>query len=404
MKMGVQSFQGARLRQARLARGLYMNALGDLVGVSGTAISRYEEGIDKPQEYRVELIAKYLGFSESFFLKPESYIKPGLVFWRARSAETKHAREMAEPRMQWMCEIFDLLEREVDFPLYALPEVELPNDFRIYTNADIERAAEQIRKHWKLWDNPIPDVVLALENAGIPVVMMDFGSDKQDGFYFPSDQLNRVFVGINSHDITAVRARFDAAHELGHAVLHQNVTRQQSRDPHLFKLIEQQAHRFAGALLFPEEAFKFEVRAPSLDYFCSLKKRWGISIAAMIYRAHDLGMISDEERSLLYRNMGRRGWRGRRAEPYDRPGEMTLETPRMLRRAVDVVLQEGLMSKAALQTTFPLPSSEIERIAGLQAGYFDTSDTVELVKPKRGLQALDLESGNIIEFPRRGRG
>lgn len=404
MKVGVQSFQGERLRQARLARGLYMNALGDIVGVSGTAISRYEEGIDKPQEFRLELLAKHLGFPVNFFLTPESYIKPGLVFWRARTAETKHAREMTEPRMQWICEIFDLLEREVDFPFYAVPELDLPSDFRLYTSSDIERAADQIRKHWKLWDTPIPDVVLALENAGVPVIMMDFGSDKQDGFCFPAQALGRIFVGINSHDITAVRARFDAAHELGHAVLHRDVTLQQSRDPHLFKVIEQQAHRFAGALLFPEESFKFEVREPSLDYFCSLKKRWGMSIAAMIYRAHDLGMISDEERSLLYRNMGRRGWRGRRAEPYDRPGEMTLETPRMLRRAVDVVLQEGLMSKAALQTAFPLPSNEVERIAGLHAGYLDVNHESQLVRPKRGIQTLDLESGNIIEFPRRGRG
>ncbi|MCP3475905.1 hypothetical protein NLM33_37320 [Bradyrhizobium sp. CCGUVB1N3] len=39
------------------------------------------------------------------------------------------------------------------------------------------------------------------------------------------------------------------------------------------KQIEQQAHRFAGAFLFPREAFRFEVTRPTLDYFRALKKR-----------------------------------------------------------------------------------------------------------------------------------
>ncbi|WP_375167543.1 ImmA/IrrE family metallo-endopeptidase [Bradyrhizobium sp. CCGUVB4N] len=53
--------------------------------------------------------------------------------------------------------------------------------------------------------------------------------------------------------------------------------------------MEQQAHRFAGPFLLPREAFRFEVTPPTLDYFCALKKRWGMSIATMIYRAFDLG-------------------------------------------------------------------------------------------------------------------
>ena len=401
MKVGVQSFRGARLREARLARGIYMNSLADLIGVSKTAISRYEEGIDKPQEARVEALAKHLNFPVEFFTKPEAPPHFDVVFWRSRAAETKYARLMTEQRMTWLCEIFEFLEREIDFPVCDFPPLPIPSDFRVMTGADIENAAEFLRSYWKLWDLPIPDVTLALENAGIPVVMMDLESEKQDGFCFYSSTLGRTFVGINTHNISPVRARFDAAHELGHAVLHRNVTAQQSRDPVLFKLIEQQAHRFAAAFIFPRKSFVSEVRQPSLDYFCSLKKRWGISIGAMIYRAFDLGLIDEDERGALYRNMGRRGWRGVRAEPFDHPGEMPLERPRMIRRAIEVITAEGVMSKSAFQAALALPTRELERLTASDPGFFDKGEVIELAVRRRAMRAVDLESGSVVEFPRR---
>jgi len=400
MPVGLQAFRGKRLREARLARGLYMNALGDMLGITGTAISRYEEDTDKPQHDRLVAIAKHLNFPIEFFLQPEWPERPDVVHWRSRSAETKYAREMTEQRMIWLCEVFSYLERDVNFPQLKLPDLQLP-DFRALTAAKIENAAESVREHWKLRELPIPDACLALENAGIPVVNLEITSEKQDGFCFFSKVLERPFVGINSQNMSAARARYDVAHELGHAVLHRAITPQQLRDPSLNKLIEQQAHRFAGAFLFPQEAFRFEVLSPTLDYFCALKKRWGMSIAAMIYRAYDLGMIDDQERSILYRNLARRGWRGPLQEPFDNPSDMPIERPRMLRRGIGVVLDQGT-SRSAMKAALALPEREIEQLAGLDRGFFTPAEVHQLATPKRRLplRALDVESGQVIEFSR----
>jgi Zn-dependent peptidase ImmA (M78 family) len=323
--------------------------------------------------------------------------EPRIVHWRSRAAETKYAREMTEQRMIWLCEIFSFLERDVNFPRVNLPNLTLP-DFRALTPDAVERAAEDVRKHWKLRDIPIPDACLALENAGIPVVNLEITSEKQDGFCFYSSTLERPFVGINSHNISCARARYDVAHELGHAVLHSAVTLQQLRDPLLNKQIEQQAHRFAGAFLFPREVFRFEVIAPTLDYFCALKKRWGMSIGAMIYRAANLGMIDEQEKSVLYRNLTRRGWRGILQEPFDSPGEMPIERPRMLRRGVSVVINEGT-SRSAIKTALNFPEKEIEQIAGLDKGFFTPAEIHHLATPKKSpLRAVDVESGQVIEF------
>jgi Zn-dependent peptidase ImmA (M78 family)/DNA-binding XRE family transcriptional regulator len=403
MTVGVQTFSGERLKEARLARGLTKKSLADMIGISGTAITRYEDGIDKPQREKLSALADKLSFPPEFFVNAEWPEALDLVFWRSRSSETKSAREMTEQRMKWLCELFAFLEDDVDFPKMDLPDIEVPEDFRLITPEVIERVAEEVRSYWGFRNQPIPDIALALENSGIPVVNLTIESDKQDGFCFFSNKLGRSFVGINVYNVSACRARFDACHELGHILLHRRVTPQQARDVVFHKIIEQQAHRFAGALLFPRKSFLAEVGMPSLDYFCALKKRWGISIAAMIFRARNLDLIDDYEKAALYQNMTRRRWRGPLREPFDDPSEMPVERPRMLRRGVEAILDGNVLSRSVMKSALGLPQREIEQIAGLPDGYLNESSIIELaiLKRDRSLKAVDLESGNVLEFPRR---
>ncbi|MBX9697936.1 MAG: XRE family transcriptional regulator [Acetobacteraceae bacterium] len=406
MTVGIPTFHGARLTQARLARGMFKKTLGELIGVSLTQISRYEDGLDKPQLDKLAALSRQLQFPEAFFTTRPwgETLEP--IFWRSRTTETKTARNMTEQRMVWLCEVFEFLEREVDFPSVKLPTVNVPDDFRTLTQEAIEGAAETLRAAWKLHNYPIPDVTLALENVGLPVVNMDMMSDKQDGFFFRSRKLGRPFVGINTHNVSASRARFDAAHELGHAVLHRFVTPSQENDPAFLKLLEQQAHRFAAAFLFPREAFIAEVGVPSLDYFAALKKKWGLSIAAMIFRAHDLGMIGDGEKAVLQQGMGRRRWRGPLREPFDNPAEMPLERPRMLRRGFEAAIGDGVPDRRAVLNRLPLPEREVEQLAGLNTGFFNTAAVVRM-PPARGgssLSARDVETGTVIEFSLRRSG
>jgi Zn-dependent peptidase ImmA (M78 family)/DNA-binding XRE family transcriptional regulator len=406
MTVGVQNFRGERLREARLAHGLYMKSLGDLIGVTGMAIGNYESGQDKPQPERVRQLAEQLKFPIEFFSKKpwSESIEP--VFWRSRAAETKHAREMTEQRMKWLCEVFAFLTEEVNVPVQKLPDLDLPRDFRLLTAEHLEGAARAIRRSWGLRDLPIPDMILALENVGIPVTTLEISSDKQDGFCFRCRRLDRTFVGINTYNVSACRARLDAAHELGHIVLHGNVSPEQERDPASRKILEQQAFRFAGALLFPREAFLSEVGAISLDYFSSLKKRWGVSIAAMISRAFDLGLIDNEVRGVLFQNMTRRRWRGPLREPFDDPSVMPLEKPRMLRRAIDTVLSEGIFGRAAIRAALPFPQREIEQLVGVPPGFLGDSGGIVPIAAqiyREKPQAVDLESGQIVEFIPRKR-
>ncbi|CDX60980.1 conserved hypothetical protein [Mesorhizobium plurifarium] len=405
MSFGVPNFRGERLREARLARGMFKNTLGDLIGVSGSAISRYEDGLDKPQAHRVSVIAEKLQFPQSFFFTPAWGEEIGLVHWRSRASESKSAREITEQRIRWLCEIFGFLQSDVDFPKLNLPELDIPKDFNLITNGQIEQAATDLRSYWKLRTEPIPDMILALENAGIPVTTLKIPSDKQDGLCFTSNLLQRPFVIINVEGVSCSRARFDAAHELGHLVLHRNVTPDQARMPAAHKLIEQQAHRFAGAMLFPRESFIAEVGSVSLDYFCALKRRWGISISAMIMRAYDLGLTDEDGKAQLFRSMTVRRWRGPLREPYDSPKDMPLERPRMLRRGFEVMLASGGFAKSTVKSAIPLPDQELEQLSSLDEGTFADGklDQTALARLKPAAEMLDLESGNVLLFRRRFR-
>lgn len=390
MSIGVKNFQGDRLREARLSRGLFKNALGDLIGVTGTAITRYEDGLDKPPSDRLEAIARQLNFPIDFFLHAAWPEEIELVHWRSQASESKSAREMTEQRMRWLCEIYGFLISEVDFGFSPLPNFDVPSDVNLISGEMIERVAMQVRQAWGLRSEPIPDMILALENSGIPVTTLNFSSEKQDGFCFRSKLLDKVFVGINIENASSARARLDAAHEFGHYILHRNVSVAQARHAATHKLMEKQAFRFAGALLFPRDAFLEEVGAVSLDYFSALKRRWGMAISAMVVRASDLGLIDTEEVGDLFRRMTLRRWRGIRREPFDT--EMELERPRMLRRGFETMLRSGMFAKSAITSALPHPTREIETIASLDPG------TLSLLAAPSLSVAIRHENHGLLDF------
>jgi Zn-dependent peptidase ImmA (M78 family) len=322
----------------------------------------------------------------------------------SRATESKSAREMTEQRMRWLCEIFDYLNTEVEFTKRPLPTLDIPDDFNFLTGEDIERVATLVRKDWGLRSEPIQDMILALENMGIPVVTLAIPSDKQDGFCFRSSALDKWFVGVNVENASCSRARLDAAHELAHILLHQHVTLEQARNPASHKLLEQQAYRFAGALLFPRNAFIAEVNTVSLDYFCALKRKWGIAISAMIMRASDLGLIDAEWKSALYRGLTKRRWRGPLREPFD--DEMTLERPRMLRRGFEAMLNSGMFARSAILSALPQPPPQIEEIANLDAGMLTGARVTDCIAATLRREQTNKEErgseGKVLKFPGRG--
>ena len=91
----------SRIKQARVSRGYSMADLGNLVGVSRQAISKYEIGTYTPTEAVLSRIASVLRYEISFFRKPlpSDAASPSTVFFRSRRSTTKKSKEAAKEKI-----------------------------------------------------------------------------------------------------------------------------------------------------------------------------------------------------------------------------------------------------------------------------------------------------------------
>lgn len=361
MSVVAQGFVGARLIEARRARGISATDLADLVGVSVQSISKYENDRQSPKLDVVHKLSALLKFPQAFFLRPHLGEDARPIFWRAKLSAPPIARERAEVRLGWMKEIADYIATYFDLPALNIPTIDLSEDVGFDF---IERASREIREYWNIKPGPMPDAIECLENNGILISRIHVNADKLDAFSQWSDHFDLPFIVLSRNKASAARQRFDVLHELVHIVLHSNVSQRRLNDRAYYKNIEKQADQIASAILLPAEEFTSELYAPSLDAFLTLKERWGASVAAMIMRCKSLDLIDDDEATRLWINYNRRGWRN--GEPLD--GKMEKEKPHLIRRSFEMLMEENVQSVSQILSALPFPPADIEELADLDPG------------------------------------
>ncbi|WP_270200072.1 ImmA/IrrE family metallo-endopeptidase [Bifidobacterium pseudocatenulatum] len=171
-----------------------------------------------------------------------------------------------------------------------------------------------------------------MERRGVVVapLTVDAGDAVSDGVTYPGMALIGYFPEGKPGD----RLRFTIAHELGHLVLHRH------RRPIDAALMEREANEFAGEFLFPETDAR-AVLAPgmTLEDYRYVKSGWGISIAASVRRAFDLGVIDHDKYTSLYVRMSQRRWTKR--EPVGVKAERPVLLSQMLGRAFGGLDDDG---------------------------------------------------------------
>lgn len=364
MRTGTLGFEGSRLREVREVRQLQQLSLAEILGVTPQAISNYERGKSTPSPEILSRLANVLNVPSSFFVMPPRELSQRTVFYRSMSAATKAARDRAEHRASWLGDITCYVSEFVDLPQVNIPNMHPPEDPLQLGSEDIEQVAVDARLHWRMRDQPIGDMVTLLENQGVVVGRDRLGAATLDSLSEYNEEAHRPVVLIGTDKGTAARWRFDAAHELGHLILHRNLDRRRLRNLADHKEVELQAHRFAGAFLLPRDSFADELFGASLDAMLALKPRWRTSIAMMIMRARQTRLIDEVMEKRLWINYSRRGWR--RNEPLD--DTLQHETPRMLRHSLELILEAGAQAPLDVVGSTGLPASDIESLADLPSG------------------------------------
>lgn len=373
MRPAVRNFEPDRLREAREVRECTQPSLAEMVGVTRQAISQYELGRTYPSPEILTAIAECLRFPEHRFVRSVPQHPSSPMFFRSMASASKSARTRAQRKFNWLVQdVCKLLGDYVVFPEVNFPTLDLPSDPTALGADDLERAASETRRHFGLGDGPISDIVLLLENHGAIIARQELSANKLDAFSSIVD--GRPYIVLGSDKASAVRSRFDAAHELAHIILHSKLDKNRINKPEINKLLEKQANYFAGAFLMPKSVYKCEFPGPSLDELVVLKRRWRVSVAAMIRRAYNLRLITEYEYKRMNANRMRR-W-NRNWEPLD--DELSFEQPRFISRSFDLLLDNGLVSRASIEAETGIFVHDIELAAGLEPGFF--GDTVQHYK------------------------
>ena len=276
----------ARLKSARLKRGYSMQELVDrLKGqISVQAISRYENGVMKPTNKTLLLLCKVLEVRPDYFERITT-VELGEAFYRKLSSlpikEINSIREYVIDYLERFGEIEEILDdfvkTDLSMKFYSVKQVE-----------DVEKVAEEVREKLKIHDSPIAKVIELLEEKGLKIVGVSPNTKGFDGFATLMNDQYPIIVYNKDNPID--RIRFTVLHELAHLILDlpEDLTHRQE---------EMYVNRFASAMLIPQnkmfEKFGYSQRSNiHLKELAIVKQEYGISMAALLYRAKDLGIIS----------------------------------------------------------------------------------------------------------------
>ncbi len=321
-------FDGNRLRGARELRRLTQAGLartatevGHISGLTAAAVSQFEVGEAVPSPPTLEALVRALEVPPEFLCAAPTDDELDLpAFFRSLRATPARERKRARSLIQLVHRLAVVLDGHVVLPARTLPSIPCdPFDDPEARRQAAEAAAKEVRRAWKIKRGPISNIVGVLESHGVVCTQFRLDDHRIDAFS----------VNFSDHPVAVLgadkdkwdRSRFDAAHELGHLVMHDEAAGVPE--------VERQANEFAAAFLLPARDIHSHLPARA-DWrqLMELKSTWGVSMAALLMRARTLEVMVPSTYVSATKVMSARGWR--RHEPV----AGTPELPTMLSDAL----------------------------------------------------------------------
>lgn len=303
-------FSPARLTIARHRRAWSKSDLARQANLSLRSISDYESGNAEPGPESLERLARVLSFPVDFFTAADfEPITADSASFRALSTMTAGQRNGALAAGSIAIEFAEWIDRRFVLPAPDVPEL---------AGTEPEAAARAVRQAWTVGERPIRNLVHLLEQHGVRVFSLAEQCREVDAFSVWRNGTPYVFLNTMK---SPERSRLDAAHELGHLVLHRHAhaacsERASDDDEHVSSFhgreAEAEANRFASAFLMPRAALRATApRMPTFDQLVQLKRTWRVSLAALAHRLHDIGTMNDWQYRNLCIEFSRKGYRTR---------------------------------------------------------------------------------------------
>lgn len=344
-------FNGAELRLARVFRGFALEDVAERVDKTRQYLHRLETGQATPTEELIDQLADALDVEPAFFAGPPSpAIVDEQIHFRKLFTTRAAVRQVTIARAELFGRLVSYLDRHLKLPAVRIPAVD---DAR--SANDVERAAERCRSEWGLGFGPIEHMTRLAENVGAVVTSFQAVSKEVDAL---SVAFKRPIIVRNEAKPSTCRQRFDVAHELGHFVLHQG---RLTGD----RITEGEAHRFAGALLVPRTMMVKLFPRPKwsrLDWagMREFKLTWKVSKAALLYRAHQLELINDEQHRTGFITLKRTG----EAIAEREDALVPTEAPELVARAFSVLATKKHVQPAQIAAALHVRLKLLEDLVG----------------------------------------
>lgn len=315
--------------------------------ITKQSIHKYESDQAVPGSDVLIRISNALGVKSEYFFR-SAEVNLQTVNFRKKAKLSVTERKSIEENVKDFLERYLTLE-DVFPPEEIMIKPFKPLGFQLKEPVFAEKAAKILRNEWDLGLDPIENMTELLEDNGIKVLEVEC-SDKFDGLSGTVDDEHAVIViGDNW---PGDRQRFTLAHELGHLTLDISPDCES-------KEREKCCHRFAAAFLAPEDMVKLELgeNRTCLSYaeLFSLKKKYGLSVGAWIFRAYDLGIISHSQLERHYRDLSKRGWRK------DELDKLPAEKPTRFFRLLYHALAEGMISESKASDLLGVKIDELSK-------------------------------------------
>jgi Zn-dependent peptidase ImmA (M78 family) len=324
----VRQSLASKLKAARMLTGMSTRTVAAKLGmrfsISHATIANYESGRSAPPTDILAALAAVYDRPLNWFLERGRTLS-GIRYRNLKSRVRITDLHRFEADTQRWIDAYVTLESRLKKPLKpSITDLRVPAELRPNELARLVRRALKLKD-----DEPVPSVVDVLEKFGLRV-MENATELRIDGL---AARYEGDYVIILNPGVSNDRSRLNAAHELAHVLLGDC-----DKDQTESKETEQRAFEFGSLLLLPNAQLKRAFEGQSMVRLVRFKERFGISLAAMVYRAEKLGFITKGAAKTLWIEFARRGWKT------NEPGNVRPDRATRFEQLIDEVLSSGYMS------------------------------------------------------------
>jgi Zn-dependent peptidase ImmA (M78 family)/transcriptional regulator with XRE-family HTH domain len=332
---------------AREFAGFSQTTLAKGSGFSQAKISRFEDGITSPDATEAHSLAIALGVPVRLFYRSDIKRAVFNSFYRKRKSVSQKTIMQFNAKVCLRQTQLDRLFSKVEMESEPIPRFDLAE----YPGG-VRQVAMALRQFLKIPPGPVRNLVKIAEDAGVTVIMEDFGIPKMDGVSTFTNQ-NRPVVFLNTQAPPS-RRRFSLAHEIAHTALHRYIAPD----------VDEQADALASEFLMPEDEIKIDLASQPITVarLAELKLKWRVSMAALLFRSKALNIIDQRKYYYLWTQISSRGYRVQ--EPHEE--YMQVEQPTLEKELIRFHMEELGYTTNEIAESLDIDESEVIKRYGGQ--------------------------------------